>query len=162
MPSFDIVLKVDLQEVDNAINQAQKEMAQRYDFKGSKSKIEWNKKDEITLIADDEFKLKAVTEILQSKMAKRSISLRNLVYGNPEAAFEGTVRQKITLQQGIPSEKAKEINKMIKEAKLKVQSQFQEDQVRVTGKKRDDLQEVMGMVRKVDLGFDFAFINFRD
>ena len=162
MPSFDIVLKVDLQEVDNAINQAQKEMAQRYDFKGSKSKIDWNKKDEIVLIADDDFKLKAVTDILQSKMAKRSISLRNLEYGTPESAFEGTIRQKIKLQQGIPTEKAKEINKMIKEAKLKVQSQFQEDQVRVTGKKRDDLQEVMGMVRKVDLGLDFQFINFRD
>lgn len=162
MPSFDIVLKVDLQEVDNAINQAQKEMAQRYDFKGSKSKIEWNKKDEITLLADDDFKLKAVTDILQSKMAKRSISLRNLEYSTPESAFEGTIRQKIKLQQGVPSEKAKEINKMIKETKLKVQSQFQEDQVRVTGKKRDDLQEVMGMVRKVDLGLDFQFINFRD
>jgi uncharacterized protein YajQ (UPF0234 family) len=162
MPSFDIVVNVNLQEVDNAINQAQKEMAQRYDFKGSKSKIEWDKKKEIILVADDDFKLKAVLDILQSKMVKRGISIKNLEFGKMESAFEGTVRQKITLQQGIPSEKAKEINKLIKDAKLKVQSQIQDEQVRVTGKKRDDLQEAIGLVKKSELGLDFEFTNFRD
>lgn len=162
MPSFDIVVKADLQEVDNAVNQALKEMSTRYDFKGSKSKIEWDKKKEITLIADDDYKLKAVIDILQSKMVKRNLSLKNLTFDNPEPSFEGTVRQKITLQQGIPTEKAKEINKLIKDQKLKVQSQIQDEQVRVTGKKRDDLQEVIGLMRKTDLGLDFQFINFRD
>jgi cyclic-di-GMP-binding protein len=162
MPSFDICVSVDLQEVDNAINQAQKELLQRYDFKGSKSKIEWDKKKEITLLGDDDFKLKAVTDVLQSKLVKRGISIKNLIYGSKESALEGTVRQKITLQVGIPTEKAKEINRVIKEAKLKVQSQIQDEQVRVTGKNRDDLQEVMGLMRKQDLGLDFAFTNFRD
>lgn len=162
MPSFDIVVKTDLQEVDNAINQAQKELAQRYDFRGSKSKIEWDKKNEVTLIGDDEYKLRAVIDILESKFAKRSISLKNLTYSKIEPAFEGTVRQKMTLAQGIPTEKAKEINRLIKDSKLKVSSQLQDEQVRVTGKKRDDLQDVMALVRKTDLGLDFDFQNFRD
>lgn len=162
MPSFDIVLKIDPQEVDNAVNQAQKELNQRYDFKGSKSKIEWDKKGEIVLIGDDDFKLKALTDILQSKLVKRNVSIKNLKYGAVEAAFEGTVRQKITLQQGIPGEKAKEIIKLVKDTKLKVQPSIQEDQVRLTGKKKDELQEVMGLVRKTDFGLDFQFINFRD
>lgn len=162
MPSFDIVLKIDPQEVDNAVNQAQKELSQRYDFKGSKSKIEWDKKGEIVLIGDDDFKLKALTDILQSKLVKRNVSIKNLNYGAVEAAFEGTVRRKITLQQGIPGEKAKEIIKLVKETKLKVQPSIQEDQVRLTGKKKDELQEVMGLVRKTDFGLDFQFINFRD
>jgi uncharacterized protein YajQ (UPF0234 family) len=162
MPSFDIVVKADLQELDNAINQAQKELQTRYDFKGSKSKIDWDKKVEITLLADDDFKLKALTDILQSKMVKRGISIKNLTYGKIESAFEGTVRQKITVQQGIPTEKAKELIKIIKDQKMKVQSQIQDEQVRVTGKKRDDLQEVMGLVRKTDLGLDFTFENMRD
>jgi len=162
MPSFDIVIKVDLQEVDNALNQAQKELGQRYDFKGSKSKIDWDKKKEITIMGDDDYKLKAVNEILQSKLIKRGISIRNLTYSNTEPSLEGTVRQKITLQMGIPSEKAKELNKLIKDSKVKVQSQHQEEQVRVTGKKRDDLQEVMALVRKTDLGLDFEFTNFRE
>ena len=162
MPSFDIVVKVDMQEVDNALNQAQKELAQRYDFKGSKSKIEWDKKNEITVIGDDDYKLKAVVDILQSKLIKRNISIKNLTMGKIEPSFEGTVRQKITLASGIPGEKAKELNKLIKDAKLKVQSQFQDEQVRVTGKKRDDLQEAIALVRGKDLGLDFQFINFRD
>ncbi len=162
MPSFDIVMNVNLQEVDNAINQAQKELAQRYDFKGSKSKIDWDKKEEISLVGDDEFKLKAVVDILQGKLIKRGISIKNLEYSSLESAFEGTVRQKIKLLLGIPADKAKEINKLIKESKIKVQSQLQDEQVRVTGKKRDDLQEAIGLIRKTDLGFDFNFINFRD
>jgi uncharacterized protein YajQ (UPF0234 family) len=162
MPSFDIVVKVDLQEVDNAVNQAQKEMAQRYDFRGSKSKIEWDKKGTITLLADDDFKLKAVVDILQSKMVKRGLSLRNCEFGAVERAFEGTVRQTVKLAQGIPADKAKEINRIIKDAKLKVQSQTQDQQVRVTGKKKDDLQEAIALVRAKDIGLDVQFTNFRD
>lgn len=162
MPSFDITLKVDLQEVDNAVNQASKEMSQRYDFKGSRSKIEWDGKKELTLLGDDEYKLGAVLDILKSKLIKRGLSVKNLTVGKPEAAFEGTFRQKITLQQGVPVEKAKDINRLIKDSKLKVQSQFQDEQVRVTGKKRDDLQEAIAAVKAADLGLDFQFVNFRD
>lgn len=162
MPSFDIVVTTDLQEVDNAINQAQKELAQRYDFKGSKSKIEWDKKKEISLIGDDDYKLKAVFDVLQSKLIKRGISPKNLTVGSTEPAFEGTLRQKITLQQGIPSDKAKELGKIIRDAKMKVQSQHQDEQLRITGKKKDDLQEVIALVRNTDLGLDFQFVNFRD
>jgi cyclic-di-GMP-binding protein len=162
MPSFDIVCKVDLQEVTNAVTQAQKEMQQRYDFKGSKSKIDWDGKKEISLLADDDYKLTAVIDILQSKLIKRGISAKSLVMGKMESAFEGTVRQKVTLQQGIPVDKAKEINRLIKDSKIKVQSQFQDEQVRVTGKKRDDLQEAMSLVKKAELGLDFQFTNFRD
>ena len=162
MPSFDIVVEVDLQEVDNAVNQAQKELAQRYDFKGSKSKIEWDKKAELSIVGDDDYKLKAVIDVLQGKLFKRGISIKNMEMGKVEPAFEGTVRQKITLKQGIPAEKAKEINKLIKDSKMKVQSQFQDEQVRITGKKRDDLQEAMALVRKTDLGIDVNFTNFRD
>jgi len=162
MPSFDIVVKMDMMEVENAINQAQKELAQRYDFKGSKSKIEWDKKKEVTLIGDDDFKLKAVLDILQSKLIKRNISIKNLTFGKLEPAFEGTVRQKITLASGIPVEKAKDLNKVIKDSKIKVQSNFQDEQVRVTGKKRDDLQEAIALVKQTDLGMDFQFTNFRE
>ncbi len=162
MPSFDIVVKTDVQEVDNAVNQAQKELAQRYDFKGSKAKIEWDKKAEIILVGDDDYKLKALTDIVQTKLVKRGISIKNLTFSTPENAFEGTLRQKVSLTQGVPVEKAKELNKMIKDSKLKVSSQFQDEQVRVTGKKRDDLQDVMALVKKADLGLDFQFTNFRD
>lgn len=162
MPSFDIVVKTDLQEVDNAINQAQKELTQRYDFKGSKSKIEWDKKTEISVVGDDEYKLKAVLEILEGKFAKRGVSLKNVTYSKIEPAFEGTVRQKLTLAQGIPAEKAKEINRLIKDSKIKVSSQLQEEQVRVTGKKRDDLQDAINLVKGANLGLDFQFQNFRD
>lgn len=162
MPSFDIVVKVDLQEVDNAINQAQKEIAQRYDFKGSKSTIEWDKKGEITLTGDDEFKLKTLVDIVQSKLVKRGVSIKNMVYGKVESALGGQARQKITLQQGIPKDTAKLIVKTIKDAKLKVQPAMQDDQVRVTGKKRDDLQEAIGLVRSAHQDLDFQFTNFRD
>lgn len=162
MPSFDIVVKVDLQEVDNAVNQAQKELQQRYDFKGSKSQISWDKKGEVILVGDDDYKLRALKDILESKLVRRGVSIKNLTLGNPEPSFEGTLRQTMTFQQGISTEKAKDLVKMIKDTKLKVQSQIQEAQVRVIGKKKDELQEIMGLVRKVDLGLDFQFINFRD
>jgi len=162
MPSFDIVVEVDEQEIDNAVNQAQKEISQRYDFRGSKSRIEWDKKSEITLVGDDDYKLRAVEEVLHSKLAKRGVSLKNLTTSEPEAAAEGTMKKKITIQQGIPTEKAKSIVKLIKNTKLKVQPSIQQDQVRVSAKKRDDLQEIMGLVRQSDLGLDFQFVNLRD
>lgn len=161
MPSFDIVSKVEMQEVDNAVNQAQKEMQQRYDFKGSKSEIKWEKKEEMTIVADDDGKLASVIDILQNKLVKRGISLKSLDFGKVEDASGSMKRQVIKIQQGIPTEKAKEITKTIKDSKLKVQAQIQEDQVRVTGKKIDDLQEVIQMLKSKDLKIDLQFINMR-
>jgi len=160
--SFDIVSKVDMQEVDNAMNQARKEIIQRYDFKGSKSSIELKEKEmEIVLISDDDFKMKAVVDILQSKFVKRSVPLKALTYGAIEQAGGNTVRQVIKLQNGIDKENAKLITKMIKDSKLKVQSQIMEDQVRVSGKSKDDLQSVMAMLRQADLKFAIQFTNYR-
>ena len=158
--SFDIVSHVDLQEVDNAINQAVKEIAQRYDFKGSKSEVTLEK-DSIKVLSDDDFRLKAVIEILQSKFIKRNISPKALQYGKVEQASGSMVRQIITLQVGISKEKAKEIGAVIKETKLKVQSQIQDDQLRVTGKNIDDLQEVIRILKGKDLEIDMQFVNFR-
>jgi len=160
--SFDIVSKVDLQEVLNAVQQATKEISQRFDFKGSKSSIELNKdKHEITVVSDDEQKLKTVLDILQTKLIKRGISLKALQYGKIEQASGGTVRQLITLQQGVPVEKAKEIVKLIKETKMKVQAEIQKDQVRVKAKKIDDLQTAMKLLREKDLGIHIDFANYR-
>lgn len=160
MPSFDIVSKVDMQEVDNAVNQTVKEIAQRYDFKGSKSQVTMEN-ETIKVLADDDFRLKAIIDILQSKTIKRGISLKALQYGKAEPASGGMVRQIITIQQGISKEKGKELNSIIKEAKLKVQSQIQEDQVRVTGKNIDDLQEIIKLLKEKDLGMELQFVNFR-
>ena len=160
MPSFDIVSKVDMQEVDNAINQTVKEIAQRYDFKGSKSEVTLEK-EAVKVLADDDFRLKAIIDILQSKFIKRNISPKALQYGKSEEASGGMVRQLITLQVGISKEKAKEIGAIIKETKLKVQSQIQDDQLRVTGKNIDDLQEVIKVLKSKDLEIDMQFVNFR-
>lgn len=160
--SFDVVSKVDEQEVDNALNQARKEIIQRYDFKGSKTSIEMKQKEhEIVVISDDDFKLKAVIDILQSKMIKRGVPLKALKYGNVESAAGGTVRQVITLQQGIEKENAKLIVKMIKDMKVKVQAQIMDDQVRVSGKSKDDLQSVMALLKSADLPFAVQFSNYR-
>jgi len=160
--SFDIVSEVDFQEVDNAINQAQKEILQRYDFKGSKSEITLNKKDNVINVAsDDEYKLKAVIDILQNKMIKRSISIKALKYGAIEPASHGSVRQEIKLQQGIEKEDAKKVVKMIKDSKIKVQATIQDEQVRVTGKDKDDLQSVMKLMKDSELEFTFQFTNYR-
>jgi len=160
--SFDIVSKVDLQEVDNALNQARKEIIQRYDFKGSKTSVEMREKEfEIVLISDDEFRMKAVIDILQGKFVKRSVPLKALTYGTIEPAAGGTVRQTIKLQNGIDKENAKLLTKMIKESKLKVQAQIMEVQVRVSGKSKDDLQAVMQLVRQADLPFSVQFVNYR-
>ncbi|RII28795.1 MAG: YajQ family cyclic di-GMP-binding protein [Geobacter sp.] len=160
MPSFDIVSKVDMQEVDNAVNQTVKEIAQRYDFKGSKCEVTLEK-ESLKVLADDDFRLKSIIDILQSKFIKRGISVKALQYGKAESASSGMVRQVITIQQGISKEKGKEINAVIKETKLKVQSQIQDDQVRVTGKNIDDLQEVIRILKGKDLDIEMQFINFR-
>ncbi len=160
--SFDIVSKVDLQEVTNAVQQAMKEIGQRFDFRGSKSDIELNmEKSEVLLKSDDEYRLKSVVDILQGKLVKRKVSLKSLTYGKIESALSGTVKQSITLQQGIPVDKAKEIVKIIKGEKLKVQSEIQKDQVRVRAKKIDDLQAVIALLKEKDLGIHMEFINYR-
>ncbi len=160
--SFDIVSKVDLQEVLNAVQQAMKEISQRFDFKDSKSNIELNNdKNEIVIVSDDEYKLKSVIDIFQGKLVKRKVSLKSLVYGKIEPALSGTVKQVITLQQGIPTEKAKEIVKIIKDTKLKIQSEIQKDQVRVRAKKIDDLQSLISLLKEKDLGIHMEFANYR-
>ncbi|MBE9503164.1 MAG: YajQ family cyclic di-GMP-binding protein [Proteobacteria bacterium] len=160
MPTFDIVSKVDMQEVDNAVNQAKKEIAQRYDFKGTKSEITLEK-DSITVLGDDDYKLQAVIDILQSKIIKRGISLKSLDYGTKAEASGQMMRQVVGIKQGISKEKGKEINKIIKDTKMKVQSQIQDDQVRVTAKKIDDLQEVIQLLKGKDLDVDLQFVNMR-
>jgi uncharacterized protein YajQ (UPF0234 family) len=160
--SFDIVSKVDLQEVLNAVQQAMKEIGQRFDFRGSKSNLELQKdKNEITVVSDDELKLKSVIDILQTKLVKRGISLKALNYGKVEQAAGNTVKQIISLQQGIPVEKCKEIVKIIKDTKMKVQAEIQKDQLRVRAKKIDDLRAVMKLLKEKDLGIHMEFINYR-
>ena len=160
--SFDIVSRVDMQEVSNAVQQASKELSQRFDFKGTKSSIELNKdKGEITLVSSDDYKLKSLIEILKGKLAKRSVSMKVLVYGKIEKATGDMLRQVITLQQGLSSERAKDIVKLVKNMKLKVQSEIQKDQVRVRGKKLDDLQAVIQMLKAKDFDFHIEFINYR-
>ncbi len=159
--SFDIVCKVNLQEVDNAINQAMKEITTRFDFKGSISRID-RAELIVTLLADDEFKLRAVTDILITKLAKRGVPRHSLNFdGKIEAAISGSVRQTATLQQGIPSDRAKEIVKIIKDARLKVQPSIQGDQVRVTGRVKDDLQAALAAVRAANLPIPIDFVNYR-
>lgn len=160
--TFDIVCKVDMQEVVNAVNQAMKEVSQRFDFKGSKSNIELDKdKGTLTLLSDDEGKLRSLIDILQSKLVKRSVPLKTLSYGKIEQAAGNMVRQVITLQQGIPTEKAKEIVKDIKDSKIKVSAEIQKDQVRVKGKKLDDLQAVIAKIKGKDYGIYVHFTNYR-
>ncbi len=160
--SFDITCEVDLQEVTNAVQQATKEIEQRFDFKGSKSNIDLDKgKALITIISDDDLKLKSVIDILQSKLVKRGVSLKALTYGKIEQAAGSTVRQVVTLQQGIPQEKAKEIVKLIKDTKLKVNAEIQKDQVRVKGKKLDDLQAIIAKIKEKDFGIHLQVTNYR-
>ena len=161
MPSFDIVSVVDMQEVDNAVNQAVKEIAQRYDFKGSKTEVSLEKDGTIRLQTEDEFRLKASVDVLQSKFVRRAVSLKALQYGKVEPASGGRVRQVVTIQQGIETEKAKEIVKAIKDAKMKVQASIQADQVRVSGKNRDDLQAVIALLKGKEFGIELQFTNYR-
>lgn len=161
--SFDIVSEVDLQEVDNAVNQALKEIRNRFDFKGSKSTIELNRDEKkITLLADDEMKLQSLTQTLQEKFAKRGISVKALKYGTAEKALDGMIRQTVEIVQGIPQEKAKEIVQMIKEMKMKVQPSIQGDKVRISSKDKDLLQAVIQMVRNAKtLDIPLQFNNYR-
>jgi uncharacterized protein YajQ (UPF0234 family) len=160
--SFDVVSKVDLQEVLNAVQQASKEIATRFDFRGSTSKVEWNEKElTLTLTSDDAHKIKSVVDILETRLVKRGIAVKSLEYGQIEDAAGGTVRQTAKIQQGIPSEKAKEIVRTIKDRKLKVQAAIQADQVRVSGKNKDDLQAVMTLLRGGDYGLPLQFTNYR-
>jgi uncharacterized protein YajQ (UPF0234 family) len=158
--SFDIACKIDMQEVTNALDQARREIETRYDLKGSKNELTLDKTD-ITVAAADDMKLKAVVDILQSRLHKRGVPLKALTYGTVEQASGGVLRQKISLQQGIPIEKAKEIVRLIKDTKLKVQASIQSDQVRVSGKNRDDLQQVIALLRDKDLGIALQFTNYR-
>lgn len=158
--SFDVVSEVDMQEVDNAINQATKEIGQRFDFRGSKSEIKLEGV-QIKIIADDDFKLKNVVDILQNKAVKRGISLKSFDYGKIESGSHGTARQIITLQKGISKEKAKDIIAALKESKLKVQAQIMDDQLRVSGKNKDDLQAAIAKLRQGDFGVELQFVNFR-
>lgn len=160
--SFDIVSVVDMQEVSNAVDQAVKEISQRFDFKGSKSSITLDKKGStITLISDDEQKLKSVIDILQSKLIKRGVPLKSLNYGKIEPSAGSTVRQVVTIQQGVPQEKAKEIVKFIKDLKFKVSAEIQKDQVRLKGKKIDDLQAIIAKLKERDFGLALQFTNYR-
>jgi uncharacterized protein YajQ (UPF0234 family) len=159
--SFDIVSKVDLQEVRNAIEQALKEIRQRFDLKDSHSEINLEGNDAIQLASANEYKLEAVKEILGQKLVKRGVSLKNLTYGKLEPATGQSVRQKINLQQGIPVEKAKEIVRIVKDSKKKVQASIQGDTVRIAGKDRDDLQTIMATLRGRDLGVELTFTNYR-
>jgi cyclic-di-GMP-binding protein len=160
--SFDIVSRVDMQEVLNAVQQASKEISQRFDFKGSKSSIDLNKeKAEITLVADDDYKLKSLTEILKAKLVKRTVSLKALNFGKVENAAGDTLRQIVSLQQGLSPERAKDIAKLIKDTKLKVQAEIQKDQLRVRAKKIDDLQAIIKILKEKDFDFHIEFINYR-
>jgi len=161
--SFDITSNVDLQEVDNALNQARKEVAQRYDFKGAKASIDFDAKEsKLVLAAEDEFKVNALWEIVSTRLVRRNVPVKNLNRGAAVAAANSTVRQEITLQQGIPSDTAKDIVKYLKDAKLKkVQASIQGDQLRITSGSKDDLQEVMRLLREQDFGVALQFGNYR-
>lgn len=161
MPSFDIVSKTDLQEVENAVQSVKKEIAQRYDFKGSVASIE-RKEAEITVIADDSYKLSAIHDMLKVHITRRKIDATALDFGKEEKASGNTIRQVITIKQGVDSDTAKKIVKEIKNAKLKVQSSIRGDELRVEGKKRDDLQEAIAFVKSLNLDLPLQYINFRD
>lgn len=160
--SFDIVSEINWQEIDNAVNQARKEIMQRYDFKGSKSSIEYNEKDKtITVLGDDDYKMKAVVDMLQNKFVKRGIPLKAMKYKAPEQATGSMMRQVIEVMQGISKDNAKMIVKIIKDSKIKVQAAIQDEQVRVSGRDKDYLQEAMALVKGSELDFAVQFTNYR-
>jgi uncharacterized protein YajQ (UPF0234 family) len=160
--TFDVVSEVNLPEVQNAVQQAGKEIATRFDFRGSKSSIAWNEKElTLTLTSDDDYKLKSVVDILETKLVKRGVAIQSLEFGKIEPAAGSTVRQAVKVQQGIPTEKAREIVKAIKDSKIKVQAAIQSDQVRVSGKNRDDLQSVIALLKGRDFGLPLQFTNYR-
>ena len=160
--SFDIISEVDLQEMDNAVNQANKELAQRYDFKDSKASISYDRKEKkITLIADNDFKLRALTDILATRMAKRNISLKSLKFSDPEKAFEGYLRQVMTICMGIDKEKSKELTAVIKGLGLKVQTQIEGEKIKVSSGKKDELQVVIAHLKGLDFSIPLSFCNYR-
>ena len=159
--SFDVVSKVNLDEVKNAVAQATKEIGQRFDFKGSIAGIELKDEGALVLTGDDDMRLKAVVDVLQGKLAKRGVSVRAMEFGKAEPAAKGSLRQEVKIRQGIPSEKAKAMVKVIKDSKIKVQAAIQGDQLRVSGKNKDDLQETMALLKKNDQGMDLQFTNYR-
>ncbi len=160
--SFDIVSEINWQEIDNAINQARKEIFTRYDFKGSKSSITMNQKEKsLTLIADDDFKLRALVDILQNKFVKRSVPLKALKYKTPEEAHGGLIKQIVEVQQGINKDNTRKIVKMVKDSKIKVQAVIQDEQIRVSGKSKDDLQSIITLVKDAVLDFAIQFVNYR-
>ena len=160
--SFDIISEVDLQEMDNAVNQACKELGQRYDFKDSKASIAYDKKEKkVTLVADDDFKLRALTDILATRMAKRNISLKSLKFNTPEKAFEGYLRQVVDILMGIDKERAKELVGIIKNLGLKVQTQIEGEKIKVSSAKKDELQAVIVHLRGIDFSIPLGFGNYR-
>ena len=160
--SFDITSKVDLQEIDNAVNQAKKELANRYDFKGAKFSIDYNREEKkITLVAGDDFKLRGIHDSLGTRLAKRGISLKSIKYNEPEKAFEGNLRQLVEILDGIPKERAKELAQIIKDLKLKVQARIEEDKIRVVSAKKDDLQAVIAHLKSIDFPVHLQFCNYR-
>ncbi|MCB4790383.1 MAG: YajQ family cyclic di-GMP-binding protein [Elusimicrobia bacterium] len=160
--SFDVVSEVNFMEVENAVVQAQKELAQRFDFKNSKSSIEYNKTEKkITLVGDDDFKLRSVTDILEGRLAKRGVSAKSLDKKAPEKAFEGTLRQTISLVSGLPIEKAKELSKLIRDNVKKVQVQIEGEKLRVVSPKKDDLQAVIAFLRGQNFSLPLQFVNYR-
>jgi cyclic-di-GMP-binding protein len=158
--SFDIASNTDLNEVNNAIHQTMKEVRQRFDFKGSKSEVRLEERD-IVLTGEDDYKLRSLNEILEQKLIKRGVSLKALNYGKVESAHGGTVRQRVTIQDGIPTEKAREITKFVRDTKLRVQASIQADVVRVSGRDRDTLQQVIALLKEQDFGIDMQFTNYR-
>lgn len=158
--SFDVVSKIDMQEVKNAVNQTNKEISQRYDFRNSKAEVVLEE-DTVKILADSDFQLKSVIDILQSKLIRRKVAVKNLEYGKVESASGGMVRQNISIKQGIDDKTAKKIVKDIKSLKLKVQAKIMEDQLRVSGKKKDDLQKVIQFLKENDYGLELQFVNFR-
>jgi cyclic-di-GMP-binding protein len=162
MPSFDVVSQLNLQEVDNALNQARKEVVQRYDFKDTRTVIDWDKKEKISVESADEFKVKALDDVLREKLARRQVPLKAVDFGAIEPGPGGRAKQEITLKQGIDADRARDLVKVVKEAKLKVQAQIMGDQVRVSGKKRDDLQAAIQAIRARDLDLPLQFVNFRE
>ncbi len=160
--SFDVVSKVDMQEMKNAVDQTTKEVSQRFDFKGSKTELTLKEKErELVILSDDEYKLDAVIDILKGKCVKRNVSLKGLTFGKLEEALGSTVRQTVEIQSGIPEDKAKSITKAIKEKKLKAQAQIQGEQIRVQSKSKDELQAVMAYLKQEDFGLDLTFENYR-
>ncbi len=161
MASFDVVSRVDVQEVENAVNQARKEIAQRYDFKDTGSEILWDRKS-ITIVSANDFKVRAIVDVLQSKLARRGVPLKALKHRTVEPAAGGRARLTIELQQGIDAERARTVVKVLKESKLKIQMQILDEQIRVQGKKKDDLQAAIRILREHDFEIPLQFVNFRD